>query len=45
VLAALAVRLARLPADLPEQDLDIALHRIPALPASRIRLRVHASSS
>jgi fatty-acid peroxygenase len=43
VLAALAVRLARLDADLPEQDLDIALHRIPALPASRIRMRVRAS--
>jgi fatty-acid peroxygenase len=43
VLAALAVRLARLDADLPPQDLDIALHRIPALPASRIRLRVRGS--
>jgi fatty-acid peroxygenase len=43
VLSALAVRLARLDAELPPQDLDIALHRIPALPASRIRLRVHGS--
>jgi fatty-acid peroxygenase len=43
VLAALAVRLARLDAELPPQDLDIALHRIPALPASRVRLRVRGS--
>jgi fatty-acid peroxygenase len=43
VLAALAVRVARLDADLPEQDLDIALHRIPALPASRIRMQVRAT--
>ena len=43
VLGALAVRLARLDAELPPQDLDIALHRIPALPASRIRLRVGKS--
>jgi fatty-acid peroxygenase len=43
VLAALAVRLARLDAELPPQDLDIALHRIPALPAGRIRLRVRAA--
>src|SRR5947209_8730685 len=43
VLGALAVRLARLDAELPPQDLDIALHRIPALPASRVRLRVRGS--
>jgi fatty-acid peroxygenase len=43
VLSALAGRLARLDADLPPQDLDIALHRIPALPAGRIRLRVRSS--
>jgi fatty-acid peroxygenase len=45
VLAALAVRLARLDAELPPQDLDIALHRIPALPASRIRLRVRGRAA
>jgi fatty-acid peroxygenase len=43
VLAALAERLAALDADLPEQDLDISLHRIPALPADRIRMRVRAA--
>ena len=40
VLSSLAVRLARLDAEIPAQDLDISLRRIPALPASRIRLRV-----
>lgn len=40
VLAALAVRLARLDAVLPEQDLAISLRRIPALPRSRILLDV-----
>jgi fatty-acid peroxygenase len=40
VLAALAVRLARLDADVPEQDLDISLRRIPARPASGVVLRV-----
>jgi fatty-acid peroxygenase len=40
VLRALAVRLARLDATVPPQDLDIALHRIPALPADRVRLDV-----
>jgi fatty-acid peroxygenase len=40
VLAALAVRLARLDAVVPEQDLTISLHRIPALPASRVLLDV-----
>jgi fatty-acid peroxygenase len=43
VLAALAVRLARLDADVPEQDLDIALHRIPALPSSRVLLDVRSA--
>jgi fatty-acid peroxygenase len=41
VLAALAERLARLEFDVPEQDLTISLRRIPALPASRVVLRVH----
>jgi fatty-acid peroxygenase len=41
VLAALAPRLARLDFDVPEQDLTISLRRIPALPASRVVLRVH----
>ncbi|MGY1778441.1 cytochrome P450 [Geodermatophilus sp. SYSU D00804] len=37
LLAALAPRLARLQADFaPGQDLTISLHRIPALPASRV---------
>jgi fatty-acid peroxygenase len=40
VLSALAVRLARLPADVPEQDLSISLRRIPAKPASGVVLRV-----
>jgi fatty-acid peroxygenase len=40
VLAALAVRLARLPVDVPEQDLTISLRRIPAMPASGVALRV-----
>ncbi len=44
VLAALAVRLARLEADLPEQDVTIPLHRIPSLPRSGIVLRVHGSA-
>ncbi|MGY1620998.1 cytochrome P450 [Geodermatophilus sp. SYSU D00965] len=43
VLAALAVRLARLPADVPEQDLTISLRRIPARPASGVVLRVRGS--
>jgi fatty-acid peroxygenase len=45
VLSALAVRLARLDAEIPPQDLDISLRRIPALPASRIRLRVKAGAA
>jgi fatty-acid peroxygenase len=40
VLGALAVRLARLQYDVPEQDLDIPLHRIPARPRSGIVLQV-----
>jgi fatty-acid peroxygenase len=35
LLAALAVRLARLHYDVPEQDLTLSLRRIPALPRSR----------
>jgi fatty-acid peroxygenase len=42
VLAALAVRLARLDATFPEQDLGISLRRIPALPASRVLLDVRS---
>jgi fatty-acid peroxygenase len=41
LLSALAVRLARLDADVPEQDLSIPLRRIPAKPRSGIVLRVH----
>jgi fatty-acid peroxygenase len=41
VLSALALRLARLDFDVPEQDLTISLRRLPALPASRIVLQVH----
>jgi fatty-acid peroxygenase len=44
VLAALAGRLARLAADYPDQDLDISLRRIPALPASRVVLEVHGTT-
>ncbi|UOY01736.1 cytochrome P450 [Blastococcus sp. PRF04-17] len=40
VLSALAVRLARLEFDVPEQDLSISLRRIPAKPASGVVLRV-----
>lgn len=40
LLSALAVRLARLDADVPEQDLTISLRRIPARPASGVVLRV-----
>jgi fatty-acid peroxygenase len=43
LLSALAVRLARLEFDVPEQDLSISLTRIPALPTSRIVLAVHGS--
>ena len=44
VLAALAVRLARLEVEVPEQDLTIPLHRIPSRPRSGIVLRVHGSA-
>jgi fatty-acid peroxygenase len=40
LLSALAVRLARLEVTAPEQDLDIALHRIPARPAGGVVLQV-----
>jgi fatty-acid peroxygenase len=40
VLSALAVRLARLAAEVPEQDVSIPLHRIPSRPRSGIVLRV-----
>ncbi|MFW3172058.1 cytochrome P450 [Geodermatophilus sp. CPCC 206100] len=40
VLAALAVRLARLQVDVPEQDLSISLRRIPAVVASGVVLEV-----
>ncbi|MGY1773035.1 cytochrome P450 [Blastococcus sp. SYSU D00813] len=40
LLSALAVRLARLDAQIPEQDLTISLRRIPARPASGVVLRV-----
>ncbi|MDT0276607.1 cytochrome P450 [Blastococcus goldschmidtiae] len=40
LLSALAVRLARLEYEVPEQDLEIALHRIPARPDSGVLLDV-----
>ncbi|MGY2067242.1 cytochrome P450 [Blastococcus sp. SYSU DS0619] len=40
LLAALAAELARLDYEVPEQDLTIALHRIPARPASGVVLQV-----
>src|SRR3954468_6010148 len=43
LLSALAVRLARLQYDVPEQDLSISLRRIPAKPASGVVLAVHGS--
>jgi fatty-acid peroxygenase len=43
LLSALAVRLARLQFDVPEQDLSISLRRIPAKPASGVVLAVHGS--
>jgi fatty-acid peroxygenase len=42
LLSTLAVRLARLEFDVPEQDLTISLRRIPARPASGVVLAVHA---
>jgi fatty-acid peroxygenase len=44
LLSALAVRLARLPYEVPDQDLTIALHRIPAKPASGVVLRVSGTA-
>ena len=43
VLSALAIRLARLQADVPEQDMSISLRRIPARPASGVVLRVRGT--
>jgi len=43
LLSALAVRLARVQFDVPEQDLRIALHRIPARPASGVVLEVRGA--
>jgi fatty-acid peroxygenase len=43
LLSALAVRLARLDAEVPEQDASIPLRRIPAKPRSGIVLRVRGS--
>jgi fatty-acid peroxygenase len=43
VLSALAVRLARLEFDVPEQDLSISLRRIPAKPAGGVVLQVRGS--
>jgi fatty-acid peroxygenase len=40
LLSALAVRLARMDVDVPEQDLDISLRRIPARVADGVVLRV-----
>lgn len=40
LLSALAVRLARLTFDVPEQDLSISLRRIPTRPRSGVLLRV-----
>jgi fatty-acid peroxygenase len=44
LLSALAVRLGRLEYVAPEQDLSIALHRIPARPASGVVLEVRGSA-
>jgi fatty-acid peroxygenase len=41
LLSALAVRLARLRVDVPEQDISVSLRRIPAKPRSGIVLQVH----
>ena len=41
---ALSVRLARLEADVPEQDMSISLRRIPAKPASGVVLRVRGGA-
>jgi fatty-acid peroxygenase len=42
LLSALAVRLARLDCEVPEQDLSITLRRIPARVADDVRLRVRS---
>jgi fatty-acid peroxygenase len=44
LLAALSGRLARLDYEVPEQDLTIALHRIPARPADGVVLEVGGSA-
>ncbi|WP_346619325.1 cytochrome P450 [Blastococcus montanus] len=44
LLSALAGKLARLDYEVPEQDLTIALHRIPARPRSGVVLRVRDSA-
>lgn len=44
LLAALSVELARLEFDVPDQDLDISLRRIPARPADGVLLRVRRTS-
>ena len=45
LLSALAVRLARLEVAVPDQDLTIALHRIPARPRSGVVLNVRGTLS
>jgi fatty-acid peroxygenase len=45
LLSALAVRLARLEFDVPEQDLSISLRRIPARPTDGVVLRVRGSGA
>ncbi|RBY85113.1 cytochrome P450 [Blastococcus sp. TF02A-26] len=45
LLAALAQRLARLDAEAPQQDLTISLRRIPARPASGVRLHVRETAA
>ncbi|GGQ71481.1 cytochrome P450 [Couchioplanes azureus] len=44
LLATLVIRLARLDFEVPQQDLTISLRRIPALPRSRVVLRVAGSA-
>ncbi len=45
LLSTMAIRLARLDHDVPDQDLTISLRRIPALPRSRVLLRVRDGST
>jgi fatty-acid peroxygenase len=45
LLATLVIRLARLDFEVPEQDMTIFLRRIPALPRSRVVLRVAGARS